>query len=146
MEEWNTIEPNTWKPANIGDLIEGVLIDKAPAEKERSMSAKYWLETANGRFLVWGGAVLDDRMRFVNVGDKIRIIFKGTDKNKRNQNVNIFEVQVARNSPHVSSPSPAGSSGSVPYIQKPKASIPQQPYRTATRSNNSPPVKEEDVV
>jgi hypothetical protein len=36
--------------------------------------------------------VLDDRMKFVKVGDKVKIVFKGMVKNRNGQDVKIFEV------------------------------------------------------
>jgi len=49
-------------------------------------------------FLIWGSAVLDDRMQYAKIGDKIRITFNGKTKNKRNQDVNLFRVEVAESS------------------------------------------------
>ncbi len=48
-------------------------------------------------FLIWGSAVLDDRMQYAKIGDKIRITFDGKTKNKRNQDVNLFTVEIAEN-------------------------------------------------
>ena len=47
-------------------------------------------------FLVWGSAVLDDRMKFVRVGDKLKITFKGKGKNKKGQALNLYQVEVAQ--------------------------------------------------
>jgi len=38
---------------------------------------------------------LDDSMQYVKIGQKIRITFEGKTKNKRNQDVNLFKVEVA---------------------------------------------------
>ena len=46
---------------------------------------------------VWGSAVLDDRMSYVKVGDKVRITYEGETTNKRNQRLNLFKVEVASN-------------------------------------------------
>ena len=48
-------------------------------------------------FFVWGSTVLDDRMQYVKTGKKIRITFEGKTKNKRNQDVNLFRVDVSAN-------------------------------------------------
>jgi hypothetical protein len=95
MDNWKTIEPNTWKPINPGDCIVGVLLSKKPKDEVTGLSAKYQIENGDGVFLVWGSAVLDDRMQYVAVGSKIRITFDGKTKNKRNQDVNLFKIEVA---------------------------------------------------
>ena len=41
------------------------------------------------------GAVLDDRMQYVKVGQEVRITYKGQTKNQRNQAVNLYEIAVA---------------------------------------------------
>ena len=46
-------------------------------------------------FFVWGTAVLDDRMKYVKIGQKVRITFGGKTTNKRGQTVNLFKVEVA---------------------------------------------------
>ena len=38
---------------------------------------------------------IDDSMQYVKIGQKIRITFEGKTKNKRNQDVNLFKVEVA---------------------------------------------------
>jgi hypothetical protein len=48
-------------------------------------------------FFVWGSTVLDDRMLYVKVNQKIRITFEGKTKNKRGQDVNLFRVDVSDN-------------------------------------------------
>jgi len=96
MEEWETIEPNMWKHENKGDHIIGVFIKKEPKDEKQSFSARYYLENEQGINLVWGSAVLDQRMEFVNIGEKIKIIYKGKEKNSKNQDVKIYEVQRAK--------------------------------------------------
>ena len=95
MEKWKTIEPCAWKPQNVGDNIIGILINKEPKDENAGISARYHLQNEDGAFFVWGSAVIDDRMQYVDVGDKIRITFKGKTKNKRSQDVNLFQVDKA---------------------------------------------------
>ena len=95
MDNWKPIEPNVWKPAQAGDNIIGVLVNKTPKDENNGLSAKYHLENYQGMMLVWGSAVLDDRMQYVPVGSKVRITYDGKTKNKRNQDVNLFKVEVA---------------------------------------------------
>ena len=95
MDEWKTIEPGVWKPEQEGDHIIGVLLNKAPKDEQSGLSARYYIENPEGTFFVWGSAVIDDRMQYVKVGQKVRITFKGKTKNKRNQDVNLYTVEVS---------------------------------------------------
>ncbi len=97
MERWKAIEPGTWKPKNKGDEVEGVLASKDPKDESVGISARYHLESEDGIKLVWGSTVLDDRMQFVKVGQKVRITYDGQTTNKRNQKVNLYKVEVAEN-------------------------------------------------
>lgn len=96
MEEWKSTEPEVWRPEEKGEQIIGVFVEKKPKE-ESGVSARYFVDNEKGRFLVWGCAVIDDRMQCVNVGDKVRITYLGKTRNKRDQEVNLFEVEIARN-------------------------------------------------
>jgi hypothetical protein len=95
MEKWKTIEPSVWKPEKEEDYIIGVLVNKEPKDEISGLSARYYLENMTGMFFVWGCAVLDDRMQYVKVGNKIRITYQGETTNKRNQKVNLYKVDVA---------------------------------------------------
>jgi len=95
MDEWKTIEPGVWKPEKESEQITGVLVSKEPKDEITGLSARYYLETKDGMFFVWGTAVLDDRMKYVKIGQKVRITFGGKTTNKRGQTVNLFKVEVA---------------------------------------------------
>jgi len=95
MDKWKTIEPGVWKPEKIGEKIIGVLVNKEPKDENGGLSARYYLENKDGTFFVWGSAVIDDRMQYVKIGSKVKITFEGKAKNNRNQDVNLFKVQVA---------------------------------------------------
>ena len=95
MDNWKPIEPNVWKPQAQGECIIGVLVNKVPKDENTGLSAKYQIENEEGMLLIWGGAVLDDRMQYVKIGSKVRITYDGKTKNKRNQDVNLFKVEVA---------------------------------------------------
>lgn len=92
MSEWKTVEPNVWKPEKENDSIEGVLVRVVP--KSSDVSARYYLENKEGTHLVWGSAVLDDRMSTISEGTLLRITFKGKQKNNRKQDVKIFKVEM----------------------------------------------------
>ena len=95
MDKWKTIEPGVWKPEKEGDNIIGVLVNKAPKDEQSGLSARYYLENQEGTFFVWGCAVIDDRMQYAKIGQKVKITFEGKTKNKRNQDVNLYKVEVS---------------------------------------------------
>ena len=95
MDEWKTIQPTVWKPVDVGDNIIGMLVNKEPKDENSGISAKYYIENEKGTFFAWGSTVLDDRMQYVKIGQKIRITFEGKTKNKRGQDVNLFKVEVS---------------------------------------------------
>ena len=99
MDQWKTIEPVVWKPIKEGDNIIGVLINKEPKDENTGMSAKYYIENEQGMSFAWGSTVLDDRMQYAKVGQKIRITYEGKTKNKRGQDVNLFKVEVSDTEP-----------------------------------------------
>ncbi|MBC2714937.1 MAG: hypothetical protein HF978_06470 [Desulfobacteraceae bacterium] len=101
MDEWKTIEPGVWKPIKPGENIVGVLVNKQPKDENTGMSARYYLENERGTFFAWGSTVLDDRMQYVKVGQKIRITFEGKTKNKRGQDVNLFKVEASDTQPRL---------------------------------------------
>jgi hypothetical protein len=72
-----------------------MLVNKEPKDENSGISARYYIENEKGTFFAWGSTVLDDRMQYVKVGQKIRITFEGKTKNKRGQNVNLFKVEVS---------------------------------------------------
>ena len=90
MEEWRTIEPGVWRPEKPGDRIIGVLVNKEPKNDSSGISAKYYIETDKGMFFIWGSTVLDDRMQYVKLNQRVRITYNGKTKNKRGQDVNLF--------------------------------------------------------
>ena len=93
MGKWKDIDPGVWKPEAKGDSITGVLVNEEP--KTDVQSARYHTQADDGEmYMVWGSAILDDRMKFVKVGNVVRITYKGKDKNKKGQALNLFKVQV----------------------------------------------------
>ena len=89
---YKIIEPGVWKPTNVGDTVEGTLVAVQP--KEATVGSRYHFENNGAQLMVWGGAILDDRMQYVKVGQKVKITFEGKDKNKKGQPMNKFKVEV----------------------------------------------------
>jgi len=91
--KWKDVEPGVWKPEKEEDFIEGILVNKKSAVNENE-SNQYFIENKDGIFLVWGSTIIDSRMKFIEVGSLVRITYKETTKNKKNQDLKIFKVQV----------------------------------------------------
>lgn len=91
--EWRSVDPEVWKPLKDGDSIEGVYVHR---EEKRGTSGAYFLETkTKGKVLIWGSVVLDEQMLFVKLGDFIKIEYKGTTKNKKQQDVKLFKLYIS---------------------------------------------------
>jgi hypothetical protein len=90
---YEKIEPVVWKPINDGDTIEGFLIH-IDTDSGKYKSKIYHIETIGNKEqkVVFGTTVLDDKMKCIVIGDRIKIIFKGTTKNEKKQDVKIYEV------------------------------------------------------
>lgn len=92
-QEYEEINPSVWKPENEDDKVEGRYVRKE-TDKGINDSNAYYLDSLDGKqVLVWGSAIIDDRMAFANIGDWIRLTYKGTTKNKKNQDVKLFKVE-----------------------------------------------------
>ncbi|MGB6010824.1 MAG: hypothetical protein WBI57_06110 [Desulfobacterales bacterium] len=91
--EFKDVDPGIWKYEKEGDSIFGVLIHKEPRDEANELSARYYLENENGKVMVWGSAVLDDRLKLVEIGTPLRITYKGKQNNKKGREVNIFKVE-----------------------------------------------------
>ena len=90
--DYETIEPQTWKPENDGDQVEGRLVRKEENVGVNN-SNLYHIDHNGTQTAVWGSTVLDNRLAFVEIGTHIRITYKGTNKNKKGQDVKIFKVE-----------------------------------------------------
>ncbi len=56
----------------------------------------YYLENESGIQMIRGIAVIDDRMKYVNIGDLVRINYNGATKNKKGRDVHMFKVEVGK--------------------------------------------------
>lgn len=91
---YQEINPQTWTYVKDGDFIEGILIRKQENVGPNS-SMLYSIETPAGVKNVWGATILDERMALVNVGDKIKITYKGNAEAKKGKKpAKIFKVEV----------------------------------------------------
>lgn len=84
-----------WKPENKDDEISGKLVrvDEKVGENE---SMLYQLETENAIRGVWGSAVLDQKMKFFEIGDYVKIIFLGKKEGNKKESYKDFDVCLGR--------------------------------------------------
>ena len=91
---YKEINPSTWTYENKGDFIEGILVQKQ-SDIGANKSMLYSIETPQGVKNVWGATILNERMAFVNVGNKIKVTFNGLAEAKPGKNpAKIFKVEV----------------------------------------------------
>jgi len=91
---YKEVNPEIWSYENEGDCIEGILVLKQEDVGDNK-SRMYSIETPEGVKNVWGSAVLDSRMNLVNVGEKVKITYKGLGEAKGGKNApKIFKVEV----------------------------------------------------
>lgn len=91
---YKEINPEMWTYENDGDLIEGILVLKQDDVGDNK-SMMYSIETPEGVKNVLGTAILDSRMKLVNVGNKIKITYKGLGEAKSGKNApKIFKVEI----------------------------------------------------
>ena len=92
---YKEVNPDFWTYDKEGDFIEGILIKKQEKVGENE-SMLYTIENADGMKNVWGSAILDQRMTLVNVGEQIKITYKGIgEQKKKGKNPpKIFKVEV----------------------------------------------------
>lgn len=94
-QEFEEINPDTWKPVKDGDQVEGVLVNKRTGVGVNESNA-YDLANMGTQIMVWGSAVLDNRMDSIAIGDFVRITYQGTKLNAKGQDTKIFKVEKAK--------------------------------------------------
>ena len=88
---WEKVEPNVWKPDKAEESIEGIIVNISNSTKFDNKV--YHLETPDQKqMVIFGTTVLDDRMSYLKVGDRVRIVYKGVQKNAKKQDTKIFQV------------------------------------------------------
>ena len=91
VETWISVQPEVWKPEQEEDSIEGVLVLRSE-HSGRYDSEAYYIENKSRTVVVFGTTVLEARMRLMKIGDVVKIVYKGIEKNSRNEDTKIFEV------------------------------------------------------
>lgn len=77
-QDWKENTGNNWKPEKKDDEITGILVD-VEHEVGKNGSTMYTVEqsSTHENIGIWGSAVLDSRMKGINVGEEVRIVYKG---------------------------------------------------------------------
>lgn len=80
--EWTEIRGgDEFKFENEGDSVEGELVN-VRSDVGENKSMMYDIKTENGLKAIWGSKILDEKMRVVKLGQKVKIVFKGKEKAK----------------------------------------------------------------
>jgi len=97
MEEksYEDVEQMFWLPENPEDSISGIYISKQEGVGENHSNI-YNLKTSKGNVVsVWGSTVLDQKLKLVEIGDDIKIIFVGKVKPEGKREYKDFRLQKA---------------------------------------------------
>lgn len=94
MSEWEKVEATpSWDFEKNKELI-GVLVGKEE-NVGRNQSMLYHVERPNGdKVSVWGSTVLDSRLKFVDLGREVKIVFKGRKEGNAPQPYKDFDIFV----------------------------------------------------
>lgn len=93
-----TVEPQVWKYEKEGDQIAGILVRVKPGTDDKS--SQYFIQVDQQEYLVWGSALLDDRMQAVKIGEFVMITYKGKKPiPNTTKSLHIFEVMAGNPSP-----------------------------------------------
>lgn len=91
-KNWTEITDNTWIP-DIGDKIEGKLIEIKEYDGEYR-SQIYILKTEeNKKIKVWGSTYLDNLMDEIKIDDYIRITYNGNKKTSNGYDMKLFKLE-----------------------------------------------------
>ncbi len=76
-----------------GDALEGKLVDVRSGVGENN-STMYDLQGTHELWSVWGSTVLDGKMKRVNIGESVRIVFLGEKQSEKRKGRTYKDFQV----------------------------------------------------
>ena len=91
QKNWKIVEPSVFNFEKIGDVLEGVLINR-DEQTGKFDSTAYYLENEKGSFVVFGTTVLDRIMKLVKLNEEIMIEFVKTEPSDKGNDTKIFKV------------------------------------------------------
>jgi len=84
---WKENSGNIWKPENKDDSIVGLLVDiQKEVGSNNSMLYTLKEKETNENVGIWGSTVLDARMKGIEIGMEVRLVYKGLGDAKPGQN------------------------------------------------------------
>ena len=93
-DEWTKIEPEDMKPAwntkdddgnftlKMGDAITGIYKGKEENVGPNN-SVLYTINTKDGERAVWGSTIIDSRLKNIEEGMEVRIVYKGEEQSEK---------------------------------------------------------------
>lgn len=98
-EKWKSVTSEPFYLEKEGDGIEGTLVDVRDGNFFRpdgSRSKVYEIETSDGsRKTLFGSMVLERLMKQVQIGSKVKIVYRGTIRTKSGRMAKSYDVYVA---------------------------------------------------
>ena len=96
MSDWKKVESgNTWNYLEEGDNseFEGIYVSKEENVGENN-SIVYTLQKDGNMVTVWGSTVLDIRMKSVQIGEEVKMVYKGKKPSEKRKGkfYNDFDV------------------------------------------------------
>jgi hypothetical protein len=94
-DEWKSTTGDVFRFEAEGDSIEGTLAATRDGNYFRPAGGKsqvYDIKTKDGIKSVFGSMVLERQMQSVKVGDKVKIVYKGTVQTKQGRQAKNYEV------------------------------------------------------
>lgn len=94
--EFKSISPTFIKFESEGEQVEGILRSKTTIDFQNGPVGKYTLEPETGELISFlGGAVLDQAMNMVEIGNYVRVTFEGISKLDGAKTLKNYKVEVA---------------------------------------------------
>ena len=82
-EEVNPMDVPIWEPKEVGDEIIGIF-EQMEENVGPNKSRLYTLRKDDGSLIkVWGSTLLDKRFDFIQLGEKVKIVYQGKKKSQK---------------------------------------------------------------
>lgn len=94
--KFRTVEANFVKLNEIGDSVEGFLIEKSEQQFTESAVGRYKIECDDGSQTSFLGSTdMDDKLGLIEIGQYIRVTLAGTVKSRNGRDIRQFTVEVS---------------------------------------------------
>ena len=94
--DWSkiTVKSNAWKPENAGESVQGVLVGREPSKP--GVGSQYYIDTIDGRVLVWGSIMLDNMMEGIEINTTLRITYLGIKNTIFGRKMKVFQMEIGK--------------------------------------------------